>query len=353
MHTQFEKCAYVRNHGHNNMGCGHAPHGGACPHKSIPLHFQTLFFMMVTVVSLLALSIYYSCSLWSPSISILTLVVLKLELENLNYADMPLLPLHIYQLKIVQVYVPTTSHSDDETAILYNIIDTILEQQTHYPIVMGNLNAKVGGQTNTSERETARCFGLGQRNERGATLVEWATSKYFKIMNTQFQKKAGRRWTWKSPDWNTKNEIDYIMIDTPSMVNDVPVINRVNIGSDHMMLMCSRVERRNLLNKNTQTRTEKQGRSTSITWWHIHVYTLNKNMTEIIQQRATRIGKQTKKPKKVRISYPTRALTKKHRGKRSRPPRDHIEYVETCKAIKHKAREDIRKHNLDEIRETI
>ena len=34
-------------------------------------------------------------------------------------------------------------------------------------------------------------------------------------------------------------------------------------------------------------------------------------------------------------------------------PRDHIEYVEICKTIKTKAREDIRKHNLDEIREKI
>ena len=34
-------------------------------------------------------------------------------------------------------------------------------------------------------------------------------------------------------------------------------------------------------------------------------------------------------------------------------PRDHIEYVEICKTIKKKAKEDIRKHNLDAIRETI
>ena len=61
----------------------------------------------------------------------------------------------------------------------------------------------------------------------------------FKIMNTQFQKKAGRRWTWRSPDGNTKNEIDYIMTDKPSMVTDVTVINRVNIGSDHRMVMGS------------------------------------------------------------------------------------------------------------------
>ena len=127
---------------------------------------------------------------------------------------------------------------------------------------MGDFNAKVGGQTNTSERVT-EWFGLGQRNERGDTLVEWATSKNFKIMNTQFQKKAGRRWTWRSPDGNTKNEIDYIKTDKPSMVTDVTVINRVNIGSDHRMVMGSitlntRAERRKLLNKNTRTRVDTQ-----------------------------------------------------------------------------------------------
>ena len=37
----------------------------------------------------------------------------------------------------------------------------------------------------------------------------------------------------------------------------------------------------------------------------------------------------------------------------NKTPRDHIEYVEICKTIKKKAKEAIRKHNLDEIRETI
>ena len=34
----------------------------------------------------------------------------------------------------------------------------------------------------------------------------------------------------------------------------------------------------------------------------------------------------------------------------NKTPRDHIEYVEICKTIKKKAKEDVRKHNLDEIR---
>ena len=49
----------------------------------------------------------------------------------------------IYQLEIVQVYAPTTSHSDEETDNFYNTIDEILERQTHNTIVMGTLMRKL------------------------------------------------------------------------------------------------------------------------------------------------------------------------------------------------------------------
>ena len=81
---------------------------------------------------------------------------------------------------------------------------------------------------------------------------------------------------------------------------------------------------------------------------------LNKNMTEMIQQSALSIAKQTKKQKTPKISSPTRALMKKRREMiENKTPRDQIEYVEICKTIQKKAKEDIRKHNLDEIREKI
>ena len=102
-----------------------------------------------------------------------------------------------HQLKIVQVYDPTISHSEDEINIFYNDIDKILENPIHYTIVMGDFNAKV--RRNPSETATGS-FGLGQRNERGDTLIEWTASKDYKIMNTLFQKKIERRWTWRSPD---------------------------------------------------------------------------------------------------------------------------------------------------------
>ena len=216
---------------------------------------------------------------------------------------------------------------------------------------MGKLEDK-----HTSERATG-CSSLGQRNERGDPLVEWATSKNFNIMNTQFQKKAGRRWTRRSPDGNTKNEIDYIMTDKLSMVTDMTVINRINIVSDHRMvtssiMLTTRAERRKLLNKNTQTRVDTQIIGTKKNTFqlelknrfteleeHDDMDSLNKNMTEMISQSALSIAKQTKKQKKPKISSPTRALMKKRREMvENKTPRDHIEYVDICKTIKKKVK---------------
>ena len=119
---------------------------------------------------------------------------------------------------------------------------------------MGDFNAQIGKRTNPMETATGK-FGLGLRNERGDTLVEWATLREYTIMNTMFQKKAGSRWTWKSPNGLTKTDIDYILTNRPDIVTDVTVINQVNIGSDHRLVMNNiklnvEVERKTLMTKN-------------------------------------------------------------------------------------------------------
>ena len=48
---------------------------------------------------------------------------------------------------------------------------------------------------------------------------------------------AGDRWTWKSAKGVTKIEIDYILTNWPKILTDVTVINQVNIGSDHRLVM--------------------------------------------------------------------------------------------------------------------
>ena len=86
----------------------------------------------------------------------------------------------------------------------------------------------------------------------------------------------------------------------------------------------TRAERRKLLNKNTRTRVDTQMIGTKKNTFQLElknrfraleeqddVYSLNKNMTDMIQQSAMSIATQTKKQKKPKISSPTRALMKK------------------------------------------
>ena len=55
--------------------------------------------------------------------------ITRVSSGNSRVAELVLRITDIYQLKIVQVYAPTTSHSDEETDNFYNTIDKILESK--------------------------------------------------------------------------------------------------------------------------------------------------------------------------------------------------------------------------------
>ena len=116
----------------------------------------------------------------------------------------------LYQLKCVQVYLPTTSYPDEEIEKIYEEFDNIIvNSKAHYNIVMGDFNAKVG--PGEIRKTCTGSYGIGTRNRRGDMLVEFAERHKLKIMNTFFNKRLNRRWTWISPNGAMKNEIDYIM----------------------------------------------------------------------------------------------------------------------------------------------
>ena len=48
-----------------------------------------------------------------------------------------------YKLKIVQVYAPTTSYSDEDINNFYNDVDETLGKPNHYTTVMGDFIAQV------------------------------------------------------------------------------------------------------------------------------------------------------------------------------------------------------------------
>ncbi|RVE42997.1 hypothetical protein evm_012343 [Chilo suppressalis] len=78
-----------------------------------------------------------------------------------------------YSLKVVQVYAPTLTHSDDEVEDMFDDISRALHSttKTHYNVVMGDFNTKVGVQ-NCSE-SVVGSHGFGSRNHRGQMLVNF------------------------------------------------------------------------------------------------------------------------------------------------------------------------------------
>ena len=66
---------------------------------------------------------------------------------------------------------------------------------------MGDFNAKIG--TGNSDQCIGK-FGCGMRNANGDRLINFSLKHKLKTMNSFFEKKAYRRWTWKQSKLNTK-----------------------------------------------------------------------------------------------------------------------------------------------------
>ncbi|XP_047469237.1 uncharacterized protein LOC125025306 [Penaeus chinensis] len=126
--------------------------------------------------------------------SLLGVLLVKLKGKNTN-------------LSIVQGYAPTSQSTEEETGQFYEEIDRAKDQcgSQDMVIVMGDFNAKVSKQRGFAVGE----YGLALRNERGNKLVDWCIANEQVITNTWFYHHPRRRWTWKSPGDNTRNQIDY------------------------------------------------------------------------------------------------------------------------------------------------
>ena len=273
-----------------------------------------------------------------------------------------------HHLNIIQVYLPTSSYSDEEVDAVYEDIDSLItNSKAHYNIVMGDFNAKVGI-GDPMESSTGK-FGSGIRNSRGDTLINFAERHQLKILNTFFKKKPNRRWTWIAPNGSTKNEIDFILTDKPQTVTDVSVLNKFNTGSDHRMVRASlninsTLERVRLVRgpkkpNHLQLKskapefqlllTNRFDALESESLEEIDLSNHSDKITTTIMEAAVEIAGHGKPPKADKLS----AVTKQLREKRRQMKRDgtniqHIEYTEICKTIRRRMKDEINKFNEEQ-----
>ena len=81
-------------------------------------------------------------------------------------------------------------------------------------------------------------IGLGMRNERGQMLVIHSFKRNT-IRNGHGDHQMDMeitKWSWRSPNGQVFNEIDYIMTSAITNTYNIQVINKINIGSVHRMV---------------------------------------------------------------------------------------------------------------------
>ncbi|RVE47570.1 hypothetical protein evm_007768 [Chilo suppressalis] len=121
-----------------------------------------------------------------------------------------------YCLKVVQIYAPTSTHSDQTAeAMMPDISKAIMNTtKAHYIVVMGDFNALVGVQASGDSK-------IGNRYRAQKSLESNAC---------ELPRIAGvlKRWTRRSPDNVTRNEIEFIVTDKKHILTDFSEINGIN-----------------------------------------------------------------------------------------------------------------------------
>ena len=115
-----------------------------------------------------------------------------------------------FNIKVIQVYTPTTNAEKAEVERFYQDQQDLLELTPKKDVlfIVGDWNAKVRSQEIPG---VTGKFGLGVQNEAGQRLIEFCHKNALVIANTISQQHKRRLYTWTSPVGQHRNQIDYIL----------------------------------------------------------------------------------------------------------------------------------------------
>ena len=102
-------------------------------------------------------------------------------------------------------------------------------------LVIGDLNAKVGSNIGPWQR----VIGQHGIDNNGLRLVEFCAENGMVVGGTLFQHKTIDKFTWTSPDGNTHNQIDHVLINRKwrKSLLDVRAFRGADLGSDQELVI--------------------------------------------------------------------------------------------------------------------
>lgn len=79
-----------------------------------------------------------------------------------------------------------------------------------------------------------------ESNDNGQRIISFATSRSLEVSSTTFPHKNIHKYTWKSPDRRTMNQIDHVLIAKRyrSSITDVRNYRGADCDTDHFLVIC-------------------------------------------------------------------------------------------------------------------
>jgi len=153
---------------------------------------------------------------------------------------------------VLNVHAPSKEKSDESKDSFYEDLEQVFD---HFPkyrmkILIGDFNAKVGRE-NIFKSTTGNESVHQDSNDNGVRLVNFATSKNLVVKSTMFPHRNIHKYTWTSPDGNTHNQIDHILIERrrQSSILDVRSFRGADCDSDHYLVVAKLRERLAVIKK--------------------------------------------------------------------------------------------------------
>ena len=142
-----------------------------------------------------------------------------------------------FNVIVIQVCSPTSNAEEVEVEWFCEDLQDLLEltPQKDVLFIIGDWNAKLENQ----EIPGYRHIWFGLQNETGQRLTEFSQENALLIANTLFQQHGRRFYTWKSPDGQYQNQVDYILCSQRwrSSIQSAETRLGANCGSDHELLI--------------------------------------------------------------------------------------------------------------------
>ena len=119
-----------------------------------------------------------------------------------------------YNITLINAYAPTEDKTEEIKEQFYDDLQYMVDKvpKSDQIIILGDdVNAKLGKES-AYQKITGKHTLHEETNRNGELLCDFAAANNMTVMSTQFQHKQIHKGTWRSPDYNTINQTDHVLV---------------------------------------------------------------------------------------------------------------------------------------------